>query len=121
MGAKGSGIVKSVDSTTQLTLVGATGLTAEGSLTQSYNLSEQPKYLVHDTNYGADDEALRAAIESRIFTREYPLSITQTISSETRSALSGVFGNAKLADDGSSNISKSSLMTSSSLRSLSRC
>ncbi len=55
MGAKGGGIVKSVDSTTQLTLVGATGLTAEGSLTQSYNLSEQPKYLVHDTNYGADD------------------------------------------------------------------
>ena len=55
MGTKGSGVVKSVDSTTQLTLVGATGLTAETGLTQSYNLSEQPKFLVTDSNYGADD------------------------------------------------------------------
>jgi len=55
MGAKGSGIIKSVDSTTQLTLVGATGLTAEGSLTQSYNISEQPKSLVLDSNYDGDE------------------------------------------------------------------
>ena len=43
------------DSTTQLTLVGATGLTAEGSLTQSYNISEQPKSLVVDTNYDGNE------------------------------------------------------------------
>ena len=55
MGAKGSGVIKSVDSTTQLTLVGATGLTAEGSLTQSYNISEQPKSLVFDTNYDGNE------------------------------------------------------------------
>ena len=55
MGAKGSGIIKSVDSTTQLTLVGATGLTAEGSLTQSYNISEQPKSLVVDSNYDGNE------------------------------------------------------------------
>ena len=55
MGAKGSGVIKSVDSTTQLTLVGATGLTAEGSLTQSYNISEQPKSLVVDTNYDGNE------------------------------------------------------------------
>ena len=55
MGAKGSGVIKSVDSTTQLTLVGATGLTAEGSLTQSYNISEQPKSLVVDTNYEGNE------------------------------------------------------------------
>jgi len=55
MGAKGSGVIKSVDSTTQLTLVGATGLTAEGSLTQSYNISEQPKSLVLDSNYDGNE------------------------------------------------------------------
>ena len=55
MGEKGSGVIKSVDSNTQLTLVGATGLTAEGSLTQSYNISEQPKSLVVDSNYDGDE------------------------------------------------------------------
>ena len=55
MGAKGSGVIKSVDSNTQLTLVGATGLTAEGSLTQSYNISEQPKSLVVDSNYDGNE------------------------------------------------------------------
>ena len=55
MGAKGSGVIKSVDSTTQLTLVGATGLTAEGSLTQSYNISEQPESLVVDSNYDGNE------------------------------------------------------------------
>ncbi len=49
------GIVMSVDSTTQLTLVGATGLTAEGSLTQSYNISEQPVSLVVDSNYDGNE------------------------------------------------------------------
>ena len=55
MGTKGSGVIKSVDSTTQLTLVGATGLTAEGSLTQSYNISEQPVSLVVDSNYDGNE------------------------------------------------------------------
>jgi len=55
MGAKGSGVIKSVDSTTQLTLVGATGLTAEGSLTQAYNISEQPVSLVVDSNYDGNE------------------------------------------------------------------
>jgi hypothetical protein len=55
MGEKGSGVIKSVDSNTQLTLVGATGLTAEGSLTQAYNISEQPKSLVLDSNYDGDE------------------------------------------------------------------
>ena len=55
MGAKGSGVIKSVDSNTQLTLVGATGLTAEGSLTQSYNISEQPVSLVVDSNYDGNE------------------------------------------------------------------
>ena len=55
MGAKGSGVIKSVDSTTQLTLVGATGLTAEGSLTQAYNISEQPVSLVGDSNYDGNE------------------------------------------------------------------
>ena len=48
------------------------------------------------TNYGSDDDRLRQEIESRIFTREYPLAITQTIASETRAALSGVFGGAEV-------------------------
>ena len=55
MGAKGGGVIKSVDSNTQLTLFGDTGLTAEGSLTQSFNISEQPKYLVEDSNWDADE------------------------------------------------------------------
>ena len=55
MGDKGSGVIKSVDSNTQLTLVGATGLTAEGSLTQSYNISEQPVSLVVDSNYDGNE------------------------------------------------------------------
>ena len=55
MGDKGSGVIKSVDSNTQLTLVGATGLTAEGSLTQAYNISEQPKSLVLDSNYDGNE------------------------------------------------------------------
>ena len=55
MGSKGSGVIKSVDSNTQLTLVGDTGLTAEGSLTQAFNISEQPKSLVVDTNYDGNE------------------------------------------------------------------
>ena len=55
MGAKGSGVIKSVDSNTQLTLVGDTGLTAEGSLTQAYNISEQPVSLVVDSNYDGNE------------------------------------------------------------------
>ena len=55
MGAKGCCVIKSVVSTTQLTLVGATGLTAEGSLTQAYNISEQPVSLVGDSNYDGNE------------------------------------------------------------------
>ena len=55
MGEKGSGVIKSVDSNTQLTLVGATGLTAAANLTQAYNISEQPVSLVVDTNYDGNE------------------------------------------------------------------
>ena len=52
---KGAGVIKTVDSTTQLTLVGDTGFTAETGLTSLYNISEQPKYLTQDTNWGTDE------------------------------------------------------------------
>ena len=55
IGTKGGGVIKSVDSNTQLTLVGDTGLTAEGSLTESFNISEQPKYTFEDSNWDADE------------------------------------------------------------------
>jgi len=60
MGAYGSGVIKSVDSNTQLTLDSPAGLTAGSGLTQSFNISESPKFLVKDSNwegseiYGAD-------------------------------------------------------------------
>ena len=62
MGAYGSGVIKSVDSNTQLTLdspAGLSGVSTSG-ITQSFNISESPKFLVKDNNwegseiYGAD-------------------------------------------------------------------
>ncbi len=55
LGSKGSGVIKSVDSTTQLTLVGDTGLTAESGLTETYNISEQPTYLPVDSNFDGNE------------------------------------------------------------------
>ena len=52
---KGAGVIRTVDSPSQLTLVGDTGFTAETGLTSLYNISEQPKYLTHDTNWGTDE------------------------------------------------------------------
>ena len=54
-GNLGSGVIKSVDSATQVTLVGDTGLTAVGGLVQTYNISEQPKSAVLDTNYEGNE------------------------------------------------------------------
>ena len=52
---KGAGVIRTVDSPSQLTLVGDTGFTAETGLTSLYNISEQPKYLIQDTNWGTDE------------------------------------------------------------------
>ena len=51
----GSGVIKSVDSATQLTLVDTVGFTtvAGGSLT--YNISEQPVYLPTDSNWSGNE------------------------------------------------------------------
>ena len=67
MGAYGSGVIKSVDSNTQLTLDSAAGLTAGSGLTQAFNISESPKYLAKDSNwagnevYGSDPAEVGAA------------------------------------------------------------
>ena len=67
MGAYGSGVIKSVDSNTQLTLDSAAGLTAGSGLTQAFNISESPKYLAKDSNwagnevYGSDTAEVGAA------------------------------------------------------------
>mgnify|MGYP001501067346 CR=1 FL=1 len=55
MGAYGSGVIKSVDSNTQLTLDSAAGLTAGSGLTQAYNISESPKYLAKDSNWAGNE------------------------------------------------------------------
>ena len=55
MGAYGSGVIKSVDSDTQLTLDSAAGLTAGSGLTQSFNISESPKYLVKDAAFAGNE------------------------------------------------------------------
>jgi hypothetical protein len=53
--SNGSGVIKSVDSATQVTLVDTVGFTtvAGGSLT--YNISEQPVYLPTDSNWGGNE------------------------------------------------------------------
>jgi hypothetical protein len=55
MGAYGSGVIKSVDSNTQLTLDSAAGLTAGSGLTQAFNIDESPKYLAKDSNYEGNE------------------------------------------------------------------
>ena len=60
-GSYGGGVIKSVDSTTQLTLIGTAGITAATGLTQAYNISEAPKFTAFDSNinvnevYGSDN------------------------------------------------------------------
>ena len=57
MGAYGAGVIKSVDSDTQLTLdspAGLVGVSTSG-ITQSFNISESPKYLVKDAAYAGNE------------------------------------------------------------------
>jgi hypothetical protein len=56
MGAYGSGVIKSVDSNTQLTLVSASHLSgvSTSGITQSYNINQAPKYTTHDTNWAGN-------------------------------------------------------------------
>ena len=60
-GSYGGGVIKSVDSNTQLTLVGTAGITAATGLTQVYNVSEAPKFTSFDSGinvnevYGSDN------------------------------------------------------------------
>ena len=60
---------------------------------------DRPEALVGVIDYAAGDDALKASIESKIFTREYPLSITSTIADETRQALSGVFNHSDVSTE----------------------
>lgn len=66
-GSYGGGVIKSVDSNTQLTLVGTAGITAATGLTQAYNISEAPKFTAFDSDlnvnevYGSDNAEVAAA------------------------------------------------------------
>lgn len=51
----GSGVVKSVDSTTQITLVSTAGVLGTVSAGTAYNISEQPVYLPGDSNYTGNE------------------------------------------------------------------
>ena len=55
LGAYGSGVIKSVDSTTQITVDNPSGLTAASGLTQAYNIDESPVYLPGDTNWDGNE------------------------------------------------------------------
>jgi len=55
MGAYGGGVIKSVDSNTQLTLHSTAGLTAGSGLTQAYNISEAPKSTALDSNHNINE------------------------------------------------------------------
>ena len=55
MGSYGGGVIKSVDSNTQLTLHSAAGLTAGSGLTQAYNVSEAPKSTALDSNHNVNE------------------------------------------------------------------
>ena len=55
MGAYGGGVIKSVDSNTQLTLHSAAGLTAGSGLTQAFNISEAPKSTALDSNHNVNE------------------------------------------------------------------
>ena len=67
MGAYGGGVIKSVDSNTQLTLHSTAGLTAGSGLTQAYNVSEAPKSTALDSHtnvnevYGSNPAEVGAA------------------------------------------------------------
>ena len=70
MGAYGAGVIKSIDSDTQLTLdspAGLAGVSTSG-ITQAFNISESPKYLVKDQHwagnevYGVDEAEAAAAV-----------------------------------------------------------
>lgn len=55
IGTYGSGVIKSVDSTTQLTLASASGITDGSGLTESYNINAAPKSTVFDTHYDGNE------------------------------------------------------------------
>ena len=55
MGTYGGGVIKSVDSNTQLTLHSTAGLTAGSGLTQAYNVSEAPKSTALDSNHNVNE------------------------------------------------------------------
>ena len=57
MGAYGSGVIKSVDSNTQLTLVSASGLSgvSTSAITQAFNINECPKFTTHDSNWAGNE------------------------------------------------------------------
>ena len=55
MGAYGSGVIKSVDSNTQLTLDSAAGLSGVSGITLSFNISESPKYLAKDSHWAGNE------------------------------------------------------------------
>ena len=55
LGSKGGGVIKSVDSDTQLTLHSAAGLTAGSGLTQAFNISEAPKSTALDSNHNVNE------------------------------------------------------------------
>lgn len=67
LGSKGGGVIKSVDSDTQLTLHSAAGLTAGTGLTQAFNISEAPKSSALDSHtnvnevYGSNPAEVAAA------------------------------------------------------------
>jgi len=67
LGTYGGGVIKSVDSDTQLTLHSAAGLTAGSGLTQAYNISEAPKSSALDSHtnvnevYGSNEAEVAAA------------------------------------------------------------
>jgi hypothetical protein len=67
LGSKGGGVIKSVDSNTQLTLHSTAGLTTGTGLTQTYNISEAPKSSALDSNtnvnevYGSNAAEVAAA------------------------------------------------------------
>jgi len=53
--ANGSGVIKSVDSTTQITLVSTAGVLGTVNAGTAYNISEQPVYLPEDSNYSGNE------------------------------------------------------------------
>ena len=57
MGSYGSGVIKSIDSDTQLTLAEVAGLSgvSTSGITQTYNIGESPKYTVLDSNYAGNE------------------------------------------------------------------